>query len=222
MEKDIMKILSSYLRYWYLFLIGAIICIALAFLYIRYEVVPEYSISGKILLNDKEQGSAASGAEAFGDLGLLKVSRNITDEIGVLQSYDLMKSAVEEMGLTVGYYVEGRFGEVELYEKQLPIKIVLNDSLSILQYGTVGSVVMVDTKNYKFNTINRNGDAKTATYAYGENIQTPFGTFSIILNPEINQIDTEPIFIEFRNINAMALGYNQKLLVYPVSEEGGD
>src|SRR5690606_31228531 len=134
MEKDIMKILASYLRYWYLFLIGATICIVLAFLYIRYKVVPEYSISGKILLNDKvEGGGTATGPAAFGNLGLLKMSRNITDEIGVLQSYDLMRSAVKEMGMAVGYYVEGRFGEVEVYEKNLPIKVVLSDSLSILK-----------------------------------------------------------------------------------------
>ncbi len=216
-----MKILRSYLRYWYLFFIGGAICIALAFLYIRYKVVPEYSIAGKILLNDKEEGGAAAGAEAFGDLGLLKVSRNIQDEIGVLQSYDLMKSAVDEMGLSVGYYVEGRFGRVEVYEKNIPLQVVLNDSVPILQYGTVGSVVMIDSNNYKFITKDTNGDDKTVTYAFGEQIQTPFGSFSIILKPETNEVNSEPIFIEFRDVNAMALGYNQKLWVSPVSEEGG-
>lgn len=216
-----MKILASYLRYWYLFLIGATICLLLAFLYLRYKVVPEYGIEGKILLNDKEEGSAATGAEAFGSLGLLKVSRNITDEIGVLKSYDLMKSTVYEMGFSVGYYVEGRFGQVEVYEKNLPIKVVLKDSLSVLNYGTIGSVVMVDTNYYKFITEDGKGDIKTATHAYGESIQTSFGSFSIMLNSEINKIDTDPIFIEFRDISAMALGYNEKLLVNPVSEEGG-
>jgi len=220
MEKDITRILAGYLRYWYLFLIGGAICLALAFLYIRYEVVPEYSISGKILLNDKE-GGASSGSEAFGDLGLLKVSRNIQDEIGVLQSYDLMKTAVKELGLSVGYFAEGRFSDVEVYEKNLPFKVVLKDSLSISKYGTVGSVVMVDTNYFKFNTFNNNGDTKTATYAYGENIQTPYGRFSIVLNPEKNKLETEPIYIEFRNINSMAGGYNNKLFVYPVNEDGG-
>jgi tyrosine-protein kinase Etk/Wzc len=221
MEKDIMKILTNYLRYWYLFLIGGAVCIALAFMYIRYKVVPEYSVAGKILLNDKEQGGAASGAEAFGDLGLLKVSRNITDEIGVLQSYDLMKSAVNEMGLSVGYFVEGRFSEVEIYEKQIPFKVVLNDSLNILQHGTVGSIVMVDNNYYKLNTTNANGDTKTTTYTYGENIETSFGAFSVVLNSQINKIETKPVFIEFRDIDALTLAYNQKLLVEPVSEEGG-
>lgn len=215
-----MKVLTNYLRYWYLFLIGAAVCIVLAFLYIRYKVVPEYGIAVKILLNDK-QDSGATGAEAFGNLGLLKVSRNITDEIGVLQSYDLMRSAVKEMGMAVGYYVEGRVGDVEVYEKSLPIKAVLNDSLSIIQYGTVGSVVMVDTNYYKLNMYGSNGDIKTTTHAYGESIQTPYGTFSIILNPEKNNIETQPIFIEFRDIDSMALEYKDKLDVRPVSEEGG-
>jgi tyrosine-protein kinase Etk/Wzc len=220
MEKDILKIIAGYLKYWYLFLIGGAICVALAFLYIRYKVVPEYSIAGKILLNDKEQGGAASGAEAFGDLGLLKVSRNITDEIGILQSYDLMKSSVKELGLSVGYFVEGRFSEVEIYEKNLPFRVILNDSLPI-KYGTVGSIVITDANFYKFNIVNATGDTKTATYAFGEEIKTPFGTFSIVLNSEIKETNSGPIFVEFRDIDAMATNYNKKLLVNPVSEDGG-
>src|SRR5690606_25400436 len=156
MEKDIMKILVNYIRYWYLFLIGAGLCIILAFLYIRYKVVPEYQISGKILLNDKMPSNAAMGAP-FGDLGLLKVSSSIADEIGILQSYDLMQKAVNEMGLSVGYYAEGRFDWVEIYEKNLPFKVSLKESTP-LNYGSLGSVVMIDRTKYTLNITKPNGE----------------------------------------------------------------
>src|SRR5690606_21418779 len=203
MEKDIMKILVNYIRYWYLFLIGAGLCIILAFLYIRYKVVPEYQISGKILLNDKMPSNAAMGAP-FGDLGLLKVSSSIADEIGVLQSYDLMKKTVEEMDLSVGYYAQGRIGTIEIYEKNLPFKVILNDILPILNYGVMGSVLMTDKNHYKFT--NANGDTKTTTYTFGEEVKTAFGTFKIVLNPEKDHLETEPIFIELRDIGGVA-GY---------------
>lgn len=221
MEKDIMKVLASYLRYWYLFLIGAAICIVLAFLYIRYKVVPEYEIGSKILLNDKMPSNAAMGSPAFGDLGLLKVSSSIADEIGILQSFDLMQKVVDRMDLTVGYYVQGRIGTVEIYEKNLPFKIVLNDDLPLLNYGMVGSVVMTDKTHYKFNTTNDNGDTKTANYAFGEEVKTAFGTFKIELNPQKGHIETEPIFIEFRHVGSVAGYYTGKFLVEPVSREGG-
>lgn len=216
-----MKVLTNYLRYWYLFLIGAAICVVLAFLYLRYKTVPEYEIGGKILLNDKMQGGTASGAPAFGDLGLLKAYSSITDEIGVLLSYDLMKSTVNEMGLFVGYYAQGRIGTVEIYEKNLPYKVVLNEDLPIINYGIVGNVVMTDKTHYKFNTTDSKGDTKTTTYRFGEDVNTVFGTFRLELNPEKDHIEAEPIFIEFRNIDYVAGYYTGKFLVAPVSREGG-
>lgn len=216
-----MKVLTNYLRYWYLFIIGAAFCIILAFLYLRYQVVPEYEIGGKILLNDKMQGSMGGGAPQFGDLGLIKEWSSITDEIGVLQSYDLMKKTVEEMDLSVGYYVQGRIGAVEIYEKNLPFKVVLNDSLPILGYGTVGSIVMTDKTYFNLNVTNDNGETKTVVYEFGEEINTPYGALSVVLNPEKGHIETEPIFIEFRNIDNVASYYSGKLLVEPVSQLGG-
>ena len=52
-EKDIIKIIANYAKYWYLFVIGALICGVLAFFYIRYTFVTEYNVYAKILLNDK-------------------------------------------------------------------------------------------------------------------------------------------------------------------------
>ncbi|WP_111307949.1 GumC family protein [Confluentibacter sediminis] len=222
MEKDIMKILRSYLRYWYLFLIGGAICVALAFLYIRYEVVPQYYISGKILLNDKEQGNGASGTESLSNLGLIKMSRNIQDEIGVFQSYDLMAITLEELGLGVGYYAQGRFGDVELYGEALPFKVQLYDSLPILQYGKVGNISILDEQTYKLDTFDSEDQVKSMTYNFGKIISTPSGSFSVEWNSNDGDfISKAPISIVFRNVENMAMGYSQNLTVFPVSAEGG-
>lgn len=212
-----MKVLINYLRYWYLFLIGAAICVVLALLYLRYKTVPEYEVGGKILLNDKMPSNGAMGAP-FGDLGLLKVSSSIADEIGILQSYDLMKKVVDRMELNVGYYAQGNIGAVEIYEKNLPYKVVLDD---IVNYGMVGNVVMTDKTHYKFNTTNAKGETTTTVYSFGEDVKTVYGTFRLELNPNKDHIEAEPIFIEFRNINYLAGYYTGKFLVAPVSKEGG-
>lgn len=212
-----MKVLINYLRYWYLFLIGAAICVVLAFLYLRYKTVPEYEVGGKILLNDKMPSNGAMGAP-FGDLGLLKVSSSIADEIGILQSYDLMKKAVDRMELNVGYYAQGSIGAVEIYEKNLPYKVVLND---IVNYGMVGNVVMTDKTHYKFNTTNAKGESTTTVYSFGEDVKTVYGTFRLELNPNKSHIESEPIFIEFRNIDYVAGFYTGKFIVEPVSREFG-
>ena len=151
MEKDIFKIILGYLKYWYLFLIGAIICLALAFLHIRYNVTPEYYASGKILLNDKKEGE---GLGSMGNIGLIKNSKSIQDEIGILRSYDLMKQTISDLGFSVGYFVEGRFSEIEVYEKSISFKVVLNDSIPLLNSGTLGKIIIIDEFSYRIETTN--------------------------------------------------------------------
>ncbi|WP_044633297.1 GumC family protein [Neotamlana sedimentorum] len=222
MEKDIIKILASYLRYWYLFLIGAVICLAIAFFYLRYNVTPEYYIGGKILLNDKEQGGGAGGMESFNSLGLIKMSQNIQDEIGVLQSYDLMKSTIDELGFAVGYYMEGRFSEIEVYESTLPFKVVLNDSLPLTNYGTFGTLTIVDEYSFNIETVNDDDTVVKKTYDFGETLSTDFGTFSVELKSgNLNFKSQSPVVIRFRNPDNIASNYNNKLQIYPVYENGG-
>lgn len=217
MEKDIFKIIINYLRYWYLFLIGAVICLVLAFLYIRYEVTPEYYASGKILLNDKEEGD---GLQSMGNLGLIKNSRNIENEIGVLESFDLMQKTIEELGFSVGYYVEGRFDEIELYHKSVPFKVVLNDSVPLLNYGTIGNVFIIDKFTYRIEKTNDDDSVEKSTHNFGEKVNTVFGEFHLELIS--NEFDSDfPIKIRFRSVDALASSYNNRLNVYSVNDGGG-
>ncbi|MDP5158888.1 MAG: polysaccharide biosynthesis tyrosine autokinase [Flaviramulus sp.] len=217
MEKDIFKILLNYLRYWYLFLIGAVICLACAHFYIRYNITPEYYASGKILLNDKEEGD---GLQSFSNLGLIKNSKNIDDEIGILESYDLMVETINELGYSVGFYVKGRFSEIELYEKSVPFKVVLSDSVPLQKFGTLGTIAIVDDYTYQIETFKDDESVSKSTHNFGEPINTPFGSFHVELRTN-NYKTLDPIFVKFRDVKSIALGYNNKVSIRNVNESGG-
>lgn len=217
MEKDIFKILLNYLRYWYLFLISCIICIVGAYFYARYNVVPEYYASGKILLNDKEEGE---GLQSFNNLGLIKSSKNIDDEIGVLQSYDLMLKTVKELEYDVSYYVTGRFSEIELYDKVVPFKVVLNDSTPILKYGTLGAVSIIDEYSYQIETFVDDESVNKTKHNFGERVSTDFGKFHVELTTDKFKTN-DPVFVRFRDIRGIASFYNNKVRISNVNESGG-
>ncbi len=221
MEKDISKIILGYLKYWYLFLVGSVICLVLAFLHIRYNITPEYYISGKILLNDKEEGGGSAGLESFNNLGLVKNSNNIQDEIGVLQSFDLMLQTVNKLGFSVGYFAEGRFSEIEIYEKALPFKVVINDSVST-KSGTIGKIIIIDENSYRIETVNYDESINKSTHNFGENINSDFGEFYLELTSnEVDFKSQSPVIVRFRDVSQMALNYNSKLGVYNVYDSGG-
>ncbi|GAB1858096.1 polysaccharide biosynthesis tyrosine autokinase [Flavobacteriaceae bacterium MHTCC 0001] len=218
MEKDIFKIILGYLKYWYLFLIGAIICLVLAFLHIRYNIVPEYYASCKVLLNDKEEGDS-QGLQSIGNLGLIKNTRNIDDQIGVLQSFDIMEQTIDELGFNVGYYVEGRFTEIEVYEKSLPFKVVLNDSVPLLGYGSIGRVSIADEFSYNIENTNEDGSLNRTTHNFGDKVSSDFGEFHIELNSTEGNYQTEqPVMVRFRDVNALAAAYNNKLNIVNLNE----
>ncbi|WP_372753021.1 GumC family protein [Mariniflexile sp.] len=221
-EKDIIKILASYLKYWYLFVIGAAICLVLAFLYVRYKVVPDYNIYAKVLLNDKKGSDQSSNLASMSDLGLLKVSKNIQDELGILQSYDLMKETLDELGMAVGYYYEGRLNETEVYKTQLPFHIVVSDSVPVTQYGEYGTILLVNENTFQIEVEDADGNSKKTSYSYGEAIKTPFAQFTVILDDEnIDFKAQKPILITFNNTAGLANMYNARLFVKTVQQNGG-
>lgn len=218
MEKNIIKIIAGYLKYWYLFLIGAVVCFALAYFYARYSVKPLYYIGGKVMLNDKQEGE---GLQSFGNLGLIKQSTNIQDQIGVLVSFDLMKEVVNELNLSVKYFVEGRFTEVELYGNQVPFNIIFSDSVPLSKYGTLGHVVMVDQYSYRIEKYSEGDIVKKTTHEFGEVVSSEFGDFKMLLKEEGVDPKT-PIIVRFSNPSGIAASYTSRLDVYPVYRNGSN
>ncbi|MEM9144482.1 MAG: tyrosine protein kinase, partial [Bacteroidota bacterium] len=81
-ERSLRKVLLKYLRYWPLFLLGVIFTLGMAFLYLRYMAIPQYRITSTVLIKDKDKGSGVKESESLADLGLVKPSRNVEDQMG--------------------------------------------------------------------------------------------------------------------------------------------
>ena len=131
-EINIREALEKYSYHWKWFLLGVMIALAAAFVYLRYATY-KYEVSTTILINDEQNGGAiASELSAFEDLGLFPGSRTSLDtEMGVLKSRSLMGNVIKELGLHVSYYGKGRIGMGEIYKEEVPfnINLFLNDSI---------------------------------------------------------------------------------------------
>ena len=79
-ELDLKGILVKYLKYWYWFVAGVVVCLSLAFLYLRYAT-PQYQISSTLLIKDDKNAPDLSGNVAFSDLDIFKSTKNIHNEI---------------------------------------------------------------------------------------------------------------------------------------------
>ncbi|MDT0675831.1 GumC family protein [Autumnicola musiva] len=217
--KNLLDLVSGYLKYWYLFVLGVIICIGLAYLYLRYKAVPQYQVNSTLLIKDKDNGEGASDLKSFGELGLIKPSRNIKDEIGILRSAGLMEKVIKNLDLQVSYYLPGKFDEVEVYKEDLPIQ--LNPADSAFNPGTTLGIRLKDNQSFELKEINEDESGKFSVYQYGETINKPYGTFTVERNTDVSTSKIEGMMlIRFQAVENLADFYTSKLVVEPVNETG--
>lgn len=116
-EVNIQEILFRYLIHWPWFVVSVIICIALAWGYLRLAT-PIYNISATVLIKDDKKGSGANMSSELENLGLngfVSSSNNVDNEIEVLRSKSLAREVVNQLGLFVTYMDEDEFPTRELY-----------------------------------------------------------------------------------------------------------
>jgi tyrosine-protein kinase Etk/Wzc len=200
-------ILSSYARYWYLFLIGTILSLAGAFLYLRYYAVPQYRVYSTMLIKDEKNGQSLSNVEALSDLSSFKSNQNIYNEVEVLKSKSLMRRVIDELNLSVSYFVKGKFRYVELYGNGSPIKLIAGK----LDSSVVGQSMTVTPKlNSLFDLTDFTG--KTKTYKFGQKIVEPYGDFSIIASPG-KVPDRRAFTIRFQDVEKISSYYNSAVSI---------
>ena len=114
---NIQEIVFRYLIHWPWFVVSVIVCVALAWGYLRLTT-PIYNVSATVLIKDEKKGGGAnmsSELEKMGLNGFVSSSSNIENEIEVLSSRTLAREVVSSLGLFVTYMDKDEFPKRELY-----------------------------------------------------------------------------------------------------------
>lgn len=161
-QVNIQEILFRYLIYWPWFVVSVIICVAIAWGYLRITT-PIYNISATVLIKDEKKGGGASMSselERMGLDGFVSSSNNVDNEIEVLRSKSLAREVVNRLGLFVTYMDEDEFPESELYRTS-PVLVSLTPqeadklpgrmevSMVLQPAGTMDVQITVGGKEYR-------------------------------------------------------------------------
>lgn len=212
---DVRQLLLKYLRYWYLFLISLLLCIGAAFCYI-YVATPQYRISSTMLLKNEENLSTSLNRNpGLGEINLLTGKQNIDNEIEVFQSKSLMNRVFSELSLFVTFYVEGKFRKIEIYGKEVPIRI----SVSLIKpYAFETPFTIRKKTSTHYELIEKSG--RVNTHKYGEEITNLYGVFTVYAAPDAAASATyvrEPIVVQLHDIESLAAKYNEALKVETIN-----
>lgn len=217
---NVRDLLVKYTVHWKWFLLSLVICMSLAYIYVRYTP-RSYESRAKVLIKF-EKGGSYSELYAFQDLGLFDGANgynNIYNEKEFLSSRPLIEKVVLAMDLNIQYFLIGSKTGIERKEfyKNSPIHFQFigenpEQYKAFLKYD----ISVINSNEFEFVNNEEFGSKKiqfgdTLTSAYGKFVisSTKYYTgkngiqeFSIVVTP----------------LNLTVSGYQSALKVEPVDE----
>lgn len=190
---DIMEWVSSFLHYWYLFVIGIILSLGLAYLENR-SLMPTVQTAGTVMIEENRSMGNSSQALMQG-FGIEAGYRNITNQVIMLKSYDLISKVVDSIPyLKVDYISKGSFKTRNLY-KTSPI-VIQPDYVAPEAYGLLfkiklnsnGTYIITVEDNKLFREFKING-------VFGQPLQ--HNLFFITVNSANKSMENSEIYFQF-------------------------
>ncbi len=136
---EIKKFFFKAVSYWYLFVISILISFFAA-RWITKHAIPTYGLHATVMLKNE-----SNEEEVAGGLTLFAKRKNIDTQMGILKSYSLSKTAVEELNFNISYFRDERFKQnYEIYNKS---PFIVNLDTTFRQYNNVPVSVIFQSKN---------------------------------------------------------------------------
>ena len=210
------QVALGYLRAnWLLFVMSIVVCLSLAFVYLRYAT-PIYNVSAKVLLQDSQKGgSVLSPSDMLMDFGMQGKVSNVENEIELMSSQAVVRGAVLDAELYIKYYLN----EKELYKKNAPFAVSIDedtraalDKVLDLKFviGNAGDVKV----SYEYDSIVGN---PVAVDSYPFTLKVPAGNVLIERNDAV-QLASGEIAASVTPIDAVAARYKKALSITPLSK----
>ena len=109
---DIKQLVFMFLSHWYLFVIAAVLALAVGYVINRFKP-SVYQTSGTVLIKDAHSSYDATAIMTSSAFSGYQV---VDNEIAILKSYTMTDRVVRKMNLEVTYMEKGRVSKVELYK----------------------------------------------------------------------------------------------------------
>lgn len=213
MIENIKEIVQKYSKYWYIFVLSIGLSFLAAYLYLQHTT-PVYQITSTLLMEDDKKGDGELKGTAFSDLNMFKTDKKVDNEMEVLRSKDLIRPILKKLSLETSYFQKNGLKKTELYGNNLPINVKL------IAVNKLGYTKKLTIRPSTENTFLLEDKDEHWELPYGEAFQKP--GYKIIVNKgPMFAKNTEPVQLEFKDLNLMAESYSLRgLTILPVVKEG--
>lgn len=203
---DLMEWVHNFLHYWYLFVIGIIISLGLAYLQNR-TWLPTYETSGTLII--EEYRTSSSTQALMQGFGVQAGYKNVDNQVIMLGSYDLISKVVDSLPqLEVEYISKGRFKTRNLYNTS-PIEIQY-DYIAPIAYNLLFKINLNANGTYEI-TVDNSKQFKEfrATGRIGERIMTKL--FYITIYSTNSYYTNSELYFRFTDKESLVNDFSSRL-----------
>lgn len=167
-------ILDIFVLNWKWFLASAIVCVALARVYLATKPFI-YQRQAVMLVKDEGTGGRKSSTDALMQLNGVMMGSSVKNEVYILRSHQLIQEVVKTLGLDVLYTYKHRLQTRSLYN-QKPFDIQFQDEKTI---PATFRIRVLNAQEYEVSdlTTSQGPHDFTRKARFGEMVKTPAGTF---------------------------------------------
>ncbi len=176
---DFSAFIRKYRRYWWLFLLSLLACMALAFAYLKYAK-RIYNVKAVVLVAQEDNGAGA-GANLLKSMKLMGQGSKVDDEMLVFSSQELCTQVVKQLGINHNYLEDkGWYKPEKDHYNTSPIEVIAPEEM----FDTLSSVKFkIDLdKTGKADIKATSGKEKLANVkgvTLPTTLKTTYGTFAI-------------------------------------------
>ena len=177
---DFSAFVRKYKRYWWLFLLSFIACVALGLAYLKYAQ-RVYNVKAVVLVS-QDDNSAGAGANLLKSMKLMGQASKVDDEMVVFSSQELCTEVVRQLGINRSYIEDKAWYKpnVDHYNTS-PIEVIAPDEL----YDTLSSALKfkIDVNKQGLATIKATKGKKELALVKDATlpttVKTKYGVFAI-------------------------------------------
>lgn len=216
---DLKRYLSLFISNWYWFAVAIIITIGIAYGLNRWSQ-KIYTVSSTMLIKD-DRFAGSDLSNIFPGNNSFRNQQNLSNEIGILKSYNLNLRVIQELPeFQVTYFGVGKRGiaETRLYDK-CPFK-VLYSSLENQIIGKKVEIKIISPDKYRISVDGNNEFSKEMNF--GERFNEMGFDFSLVMRNQTQTFDPESsnkYYFLFNSTISLANQYRNKLVIVPVVED---
>ncbi|MFC2132448.1 GumC family protein [Bacteroidota bacterium] len=214
---DIRKYLLKFIANWYWFLLSLLMVGGASYMANKIAE-PVYSIYGTVVV---KKDNKSLGGE-FSKLDIFSNIKNIQNEIGILTSYTLTRTALEQLDFGITYVALGKLRETHLY-KNSPIRVTVGEGLEEFADIPFYVTILSDNKYKLVADDEHNIDLEldfNKPYQYANLYFTISKTEYFNQSDSINSKWTNEYYFIINNLDNLAYSYNRKLEVELANRDG--